>query len=57
MTVRELRDKLSRYNGDTEIKVAMNKRLEPLNDITIGYDVDTNVGYVWLCAEEDVDEG
>lgn len=57
MTVRALIEKLSRYNGNMGIKIVMDRRVKPLDNIKIGYDVDTNLGYVWLCAEEDVDEG
>ena len=52
MTVKELKDLLSCYNDDMEVKVAIDSRIRPLTKVTFGVDMDTNKCSVWLCDDE-----
>ena len=52
MTVKELKDWLSCYNDDMEVKVAINSMIRPLTKVTFGVDIDTNKCSVWLCDDE-----
>ena len=52
MTVKELKDWLSCYNDDMEVKVAINSMIRPLTKVTFGVDMDTNKCSVWLCDDE-----
>ena len=52
MTVKELKDWLSYYKDDMEVKVAIDSKIIPLTKVTIGVDMDTNKCSVWLCDDE-----
>ena len=52
MTVKELKDILSYYADDMEVKVAIDSMIRPLTKVTIGVDMDTNEFSVWLCDDE-----
>ena len=52
MTVKELKDKLSYYADDMEVKVAIDSMIRPLTKVTFGVDMDTNICSVWLCDDE-----
>ena len=52
MTVKELKNWLSYYNDDVEVKVAIDSMIRPLTKVTIGVDMDTNKFTVWLCDDE-----
>ena len=52
MTVKELKDWLSYYNDDVEVKVAIDSMIRPLTKVTVGVDMDTNKCSVWLCDDE-----
>ena len=52
MTVKELKDWLSCYADDMEVKVAIDSMIRPLTTVTFGVDMDTNKRSVWLCDDE-----
>ena len=52
MTVKELKNWLTYYNDDVEVKVAIDSMIRPLTKVTIGVDMDTNNCSVWLCDDE-----
>ena len=52
MTVKELKDKLSYYADDMEVKVAIDSMIRPLTKVTFGVDMDTNKCSVRLCDDE-----
>ena len=52
MTVKELKNILSYYADDMEVKVAINSMIRPLTKVTFGVDIDTNKCSVWLCDDE-----
>ena len=52
MTVKELKNILSYYADDMEVKVAIDFMIRPLTKVTIGVDMDTNEFSVWLCDDE-----
>ena len=52
MTVKELKDWLSYYNDDMEVRVAIDSMIRPLTKVTVGVDMDTNKCFVWLCDDE-----
>ena len=52
MTVKELKNWLTYYNDDVEVKVAIDSMIRPLTKVTIGVDMDTNEFSVWLCNDE-----
>ena len=52
MTVKELKNLLTYYNDDVEVKVAIDSMIRPLTKVTIGVDMDTNEFSVWLCDDE-----
>ena len=52
MTVKELKNWLSYYADDMEVKVAIDSMIRPLTKVTIGVDMDTNEFSVWLCDDE-----
>ena len=52
MTVKELKNWLSYYNDDVEVKVAIDSMIRPLTKVTVGVDMDTNKCSVWLCDDE-----
>ena len=52
MTVEELKDILSYYADDMEVKVAIDSMIRPLTTVTFGVDMDTNKCSVWLCDDE-----
>ena len=52
MTVKELKDWLSCYSDDMEVRVAINHMIRPLTKVTFGVDMDTNKCSVWLCDDE-----
>lgn len=52
MTVKELKNILSYYADDMEVKVAIDSMIRPLTKVTIGVDMDTNEFSVWLCDDE-----
>ena len=52
MTVKELKNWLSYYKDDMEVKVAIDSMIRPLTKVTFGVDMDTNKCSVWLCDDE-----
>ena len=52
MTVKELKNWLTYYNDDMEVKVAIDSMIRPLTKVTVGVDMDTNKYSVWLCDDE-----
>ena len=52
MTVKELKNWLTYYNDDVEVKVAIDSMIRPLTKVTIGVDMDTNKCSVWLCDDK-----
>ena len=52
MTVKELKNWLSCYTDDMEVRVAIDSMIRPLTKVTIGVDMDTNKCSVWLCDDE-----
>ena len=52
MTVKELKDCLSCYADDMEVKVAIDSMIRPLTKVTVGVDMDTNKCSVWLCDDK-----
>ena len=52
MTVKELKDKLSCYDDNMEVRVAINHMIRPITKVTHGIDMDTNECSVWLCDDE-----
>ena len=52
MTVKELKNWLTYYNDDVEVKVAIDSMIRPLTKVTFGVDMDTNKCSVWLCDDE-----
>ena len=52
MTVKELKDELSRYPDDMEVRIAINHMIRPITKVTHGIDMDTNKTSVWLCDDE-----
>ena len=52
MTVKELKNWLSYYNDDVEVKVAIDSMIRPLTKVTVGVDMDTNKCSVWLCDDK-----
>ena len=52
MTVKELKNWLTYYNDDVEVKVAIDSVIRPLTKVTVGVDMDTNKFSVWLCDDE-----
>ena len=52
MTVEELKNMLSYYADDMEVKVAIDSMIRPLTTVTFGVDMDTNEFSVWLCDDE-----
>ena len=52
MTVKELKNILSYYADDMEVKVAIDSMIRPLTKVTVGVDMDTNEFSVWLCDDE-----
>ena len=52
MTVKELKDWLSYYADDMEVRVAIDSMIRPLTEVAVGVDMDTNKRSVWLCDDE-----
>ena len=52
MTVAELKQALSKYPEDMEVKVNISHELRKLDDVSWGVDIDTNIAYVWLVGKE-----
>ena len=52
MTVKELKNWLSCYADDMEVRVAIDSMIRPLTKITSGFDMDTNICSVWLRDDE-----
>ena len=52
MTVKELKNWLTYYNDDVEVKVAIGSMIRLLTKVTFGVDMDTNKCSVWLCDDE-----
>ena len=52
MTVKELKDWLTYYKDDMEVRVAIDSMIRPLTKVTIGVDMDMNKCSVWLCDDE-----
>ena len=52
MTVKELKDWLSCYPDDMEVRVAINHMIRPITKVTHGIDMDTNKASVWLCDDK-----
>ena len=51
MTVKELKDKLSCYDDNMEVRVAINHMIRPITKVTHGIDMDINKASVWLCDD------
>ena len=51
MTVKELKNILSYYADDMEVKVAIDSMIRPLTKVTFGVDMDMNKCSVWLCDD------
>ena len=51
MTVKELKNWLSCYSDDMEVKVAIDSMIRPLTKVMFGVDMDTNICSVWLCDD------
>ena len=52
MTVKELKNILSYYADDMEVKVAIDSMIRPLTKVTSGFDMDMKKCFVWLCDDE-----
>ena len=52
MTVAELKQALSKYPDNMEVKVNIDQKLRKLDDVSWGVDIDTNIAYVWLVGKE-----
>lgn len=52
MTVKRLKEALSKYPDDIEVKVNIDCELRKLDDVSWGMDMDTNVIYVWLIGKK-----
>ena len=52
MTVAELKQALSKYPNDMEVKINIDHKLRKLNDVSWGVDMTTNITYVWLIGKE-----
>ena len=52
MTVKELKNILSYYADDMEVKVAIDSMIRPLTKVTVGVGMDTNKCSVQLCDDE-----
>ena len=52
MTVKELKNWLTYYKDDMEVRVAIDSMIRPLTKVTFGVDMDTNKCSVWLCDDE-----
>lgn len=52
MTVAKLKQTLSKYPDDMEIKINIDRELRKLDDVSWGVDMDTNTTYVWLVGKE-----
>ena len=52
MTVAELKQALSKYPDDMEVRVGIDSMIRPLTKVTVGVDMDTNNFSVWLCDDE-----
>ena len=50
--IKELKNILSYYADDMEVKVAIDSMIRPLTKVTFGVDMDTNKCSVWLCDDE-----
>ena len=52
MTVKELKNWLTYYNDDVEVKVTVVSMISPMTTVTKGVEMETNACPVWLCDEE-----
>ena len=52
MTVKELKNWLTYYADDMEVKVAIDSMIRPLTKVTFGVNMDTNKCSVWLCDDK-----
>ena len=52
MTVKELKNWLSCYADDMEVRVAIDSMIRPLTKVTFGVDMDMKKCFVWLCDDE-----
>lgn len=52
MTVAELKQALSKYPDNMEVKVNIDRTLRKLDDVSWGVDIDSNIAYVWLVGKE-----
>ncbi len=52
MTVKRLKEALSKYPDDMKVKVALGCQIASLDDVSWGVDMDTNICSVWLCGKK-----
>ncbi len=52
MTVKQLKEALSKYPDDMKVKVALGYQIASLDDVSWGVDMDTNICSVWLCGKK-----
>ena len=52
MTIKELKNILSYYADDMEVRVAIDSMIRPLTKVTFDVDMDMNKCSVWLCDDE-----
>lgn len=53
MTVAELKQTLSKYPDDMEIKISNAPMIAPVTDITTVVDIDTNIKLLVMCGGKD----
>ena len=53
MTVKELKEQLTKYPDEIEVKIAVGWKMASLDVIGTGVDIDTNEVSLWLCSKRD----
>lgn len=53
MTVKELKEKLTEYPDEIEVKIAVGWKMASLDVIGTGVDIDTDEVSLWLCSKRD----
>ena len=53
MTVAELKQALSKYPDDMEIKISNAPMIAPVTDIITVVDIDTNIKLLVMCGDKD----
>lgn len=51
MTVKELKEKLAEYPDDMQVKLAVGWKMDSLDVIGTGVDIETNGVSLWLCSK------